>query len=91
MAVAVMFAPTSMSLSQYDECIKQLERAGAGAPPGRLYHVCQVVDGRPQVFDVWDSMESFERFGQTLMPIAERLGFDPGQPVSNEVHNVIKG
>ena len=91
MAIAVVFAPTSMSISQYDECIEQLEQAGAGSPPGRLYHVCHVIDGRPQVLDVWDSRESFERFGQTLMPIAERLGFDPGQPVVSEVRNVIKG
>jgi hypothetical protein len=91
MAVAVVFTPTTMSVSQYDECIRQLVQAGAGSPPGRLYHVCHVVDGRPRVLDVWDSRESFERFGQTLMPILERLGADPGQPAISEVHNVIMG
>jgi hypothetical protein len=41
------------------------------------------------VFDVWDSRESFERFGPTLVPILTDLGIDPGTPDTAEVHNVI--
>ena len=48
-------------------------------------------DGLIQVFDVWDSQESFEAFGATLMPIMTELGADPGQPMVSAVHNVIKG
>jgi hypothetical protein len=80
-----------MTTAQYDECIKQLEAAGAGAPPGRLYHVCFTVDGQLRVFDVWESTELFEQFGQTLMPILAGLGADSGTPVVTEIHNIIAG
>jgi hypothetical protein len=43
------------------------------------------------VFDVWDSQESFEAFGPTLLPIMGALGADPGQPNVSPVRNIIKG
>ena len=91
MALGIYFSPPSMTTAQYDECIKQLDAAGAGAPAGRLYHVSFTFDEKLHVFDVWDSMESFETFGQTLMPILASLGADPGQPAISEVHNIIQG
>ena len=91
MALGIYFSPPSMTPAQYDECIKQLDAAGASAPAGRLYHVGFAVGGNIHVFDVWDSMESFEQFGQTLMPILAGIGADPGQPSISEVHNIIQG
>jgi hypothetical protein len=91
MAVGYYFAPPAMSTAQYDEIIQQLEAAGAGAPTGRSYHVCFKVDGNLRVFDVWDSQELFDKFGQTLFPILQRVGVDPGTPTICEVHNIIKG
>jgi len=43
------------------------------------------------VFHVWDSQESFEAFGETLLPIMEALRADPGQPQLSPVHNIIEG
>ena len=43
------------------------------------------------VFDVWDSRQSFDRFGQTLMPVLKEIGVDPGEPQVMPIHNVIKG
>ena len=91
MAITVRFTPKSMSAAKYDECIKRLEQAGAGAPKGRLYHVCYGKMNDLRVFDVWDSSESFDEFGQTLMPILQELSIDPGEPEISEVHNVITG
>ena len=91
MAFAVSFSPVSMNTSKYDECIKQLEAAGAGAPAGRLYHACYGSPDNLQVFDVWDSMASFDAFGQTLMPVLQGLGIDPGTPAVQEIHNIITG
>ena len=34
MALGFIFAPSSMTAGQYDECIKKLEGAGAGRPAG---------------------------------------------------------
>lgn len=90
MAIAVVFTPPSMNFEQYDECIRRLEKAGAGQPSGRLYHACYKSGEQLQVFDVWDSMESFERFGQTLMPVLQQLGINPGQPAISEIHNIIE-
>ena len=43
------------------------------------------------MFDVWESQESFEAFGATLLPIMGDLGVDPGEPAVAPVHNTIQG
>jgi hypothetical protein len=91
MSIVIRFAPPAMTAAKYDECIKRLEEAGAGAPAGRLYHVCFGDKDQLRVSDIWDSRESFEQFGQTLMPILQDLGIDPGEPEIIEVHNIIEG
>ena len=78
-----------MTAQQYDECIKRLQKARAGHPPGRVYHACFGTNESVTVFDVWTSQAAFEKFGQTLMPILHQLGVDPGQPRVMEIHNVI--
>ena len=90
MALAFYFAPkTPMSARQYDECITRLRKAGADHPPGRVYHACFGSPENLAVFDVWTSQAAFEAFGQTLMPIMQQIGADPGQPSVMPVHNVI--
>lgn len=91
MALGMYFTPSGFTPALYDDAIKRLEEAGAGAPPGRQYHVALKTDGQIQVFDVWDSEESFQAFGATLVPILTDLGVDPGKPQVSPVHNVIKG
>jgi hypothetical protein len=80
-----------MTAPKYDACIRKLAAAGAGKPAGRLYHACFGPPEKLAVFDVWDSQASFDRSGQTLMPILAELGIDPGQPQVMPVHNVIEG
>ena len=91
MPIAIRFTPKSMSAAKYDEVISRLEQAGAGAPKGRLYHVCYGSASELNVVDVWDSSESFDAFGQTLMPILQEAGVDPGEPEIKEVHHTIVG
>jgi hypothetical protein len=91
MALCIYFPVQGMSADKYDEVIRRLEAAGAGAPPGRSYHVSFEMGGGLQVVDVWDSREAFDAFGQTLMPILSELGIDPGEPAIGEVHNIIVG
>jgi hypothetical protein len=91
MSLGFYFTPGSFTPTEYDEAIGRLEAAGAGAPAGRLYHVALETDGQIQVFDVWDSEESFAAFGETLVPIMAALGADPGQPMVSKVHNIIQG
>ena len=91
MALAFYFNPTGFTRDKYDEALKQLEAAGAGAPEGRTLHVAFETNGDIQVFDIWESQAAFEAFGATLLPIMAAVGADPGEPMVATVHNVIEG
>lgn len=91
MAIGIYFNPASMSAAQYDETIKRLEAAGAGKPAGRLYHASFGSRDKLQVFDIWESQEAFDTFGQTLMPILQEIGLDRGQPMVEPIHRLIPG
>jgi hypothetical protein len=91
MSFVLHFKPGGFPLTTYNEVIKRLDAAGAGSPKGRAYHVCYGDPNNVQVTDVWDNMEDFQAFGQTLVPIMQALGADPGQPEIREVQNVIVG
>jgi hypothetical protein len=91
MALGLYFTPAGFTPEIYDDTLRRLEAAGAGSPAGRLYHVALESEGLIQVFDVWESQESFEAFGATLLPIMADLGVDPGAPSIAPVHNVIEG
>ena len=91
MALAFYFNPTGFTRDKYDEALKQLEAAGAGAPEGRTLHVAFEADGNIQVFDIWESQAAFEAFGATMLPVMAAVGADPGEPMVATVHNVIEG
>jgi hypothetical protein len=90
MAIAIYFHPESISASQYGAAIERLDAAGAGSPPGRLHHSCFGPPDHVMVYDVWDSEESFQKFGRTLMPLLDEMGLDPGQPQIMPLHNMIQ-
>jgi len=91
MSFVLRFTPTGLTAAKYDEVIKQLDAAGAGAPKGRSYHVCFGDPNNLFVSDIWDNMEDFQAFGKTLLPIMQSMGLDAGQPVVLPVHNIIVG
>jgi hypothetical protein len=91
MPLGIYFAHGGFTPEKYQDAIGQLEAAGAGAPEGRTLHVALETDGHIDVFDIWESHESFEKFGATLMPILAALGVEPKEPMIANVHNVIKG
>ena len=89
MALGFYFALTGMTAEKYDECIKRLNKAGVQHPAGRTYHACFGTRDKLSVFDVWTSQAAFDKFGQTLMPILQQVGVDPGQPSVMQIHNEI--
>ena len=91
MSFVLTFTPSGMTAARYDECIAKLNAAGAGSPKGRSYHVCYGDPNSVQVTDVWESVEDFQAFGETLIPILQSLGVDPGQPTPQKVQNIIVG
>ena len=80
MAIAVYFHPKDLTMAKFEEAHARLLAAGAADPPGRIHHSCFGEDGSLMVYDVWDSPESFEAFGPTLMPILAEVGIDAGEP-----------
>ena len=91
MALIVHFTPKGMDDSKYAEVLRRLEAAGAGAPPGRLHHTCYGDKAALRVTDIYDTPQSFDAFGKTLVPILTALGIDVGRPDVIEVHNIIRG
>ncbi|WP_300603316.1 hypothetical protein [Trebonia sp.] len=91
MAISVYISPASATAAQYDEIIRRLDAAGAGKPAGRLYHACFGFGDKLQVFDIWESQQAFDKFGETMIPIVQEVGVDLGQPMVEPVHNLIQG
>jgi hypothetical protein len=91
MALGIYFVHQGFTPEKYENAIKKLEAAGAGAPKGRTYHVALESDGEIQVFDIWESQADFDEFGKTLVPILAELDVELKAPMVANVHNVIKG
>jgi hypothetical protein len=72
MSIAVYFHPKGMTLQQFEETHRRLAQAGAAEPEGRIHHSCFGEDGDLMVYDIWESPETFQAFGGTLMPILGR-------------------
>jgi hypothetical protein len=70
----------------------QLAERGMDRSPARLSHTCFEVGDKLEVIDVWESVEDFQAFGQTLVPILTSLGVTmPPPAISPVVHTVIAG
>ncbi len=87
MALGIYFVHEGFTPEKYDEAISRLEDAGAGSPKGRSSHFALESDGAIQVFDVWESQEDFDAFGETLVPILTDLGVVLGTPMVASVYN----
>jgi hypothetical protein len=76
MAYGLYFQPSGFTPDEYHKAIRQLDQAGAGfgSVPGRTFHCAMEVGGLIQEFDVWESMEQFQKFGETLMSHPEQAG-----------------
>ena len=88
MAVAAYFHPKNLTLDQFNEVHRRLEKAGAQPSPHRLHHSCFGEDGDLMVYEIWDSPESFQAFGEVLMPILAEVGIDPGEPAVMPIHRL---
>ncbi len=88
MAIAIYFNPASMDAQRYDETIRRLEQAGAGAPRGRTYHACFGSGDKLQVFDVWESQEAFDAFvRERLGPVLQKHGIGRPEISTYPLHN----
>jgi len=86
MAIVVFFDLPGESPEKYDQALA--EAPDPRSQPGRSHHVCFKTDAGWGVVDVWDSEESFAKFGETLGPILEKLGLQ-ADPKIHPVHNTM--
>lgn len=70
----VITLTTNLTKDQYDEVWSRVRAADADHPKGRRSHIAFEKDGVIRVVDVWDSMEDFQAFGQTIRPIIADVG-----------------
>jgi hypothetical protein len=78
-----------------DEYEQMREKLGVGdtPPAGGVFHAAAVgEDGKIQVFDVWDSREQAEAWGEKVMAVRTEAGFGDGPPSIEylEVHRIVQ-
>ncbi|HEX3824124.1 MAG TPA: hypothetical protein VHV79_06650 [Mycobacteriales bacterium] len=91
MATSFYLVHNGFTPDKYAATLAALEAAGAGAAKGRTLHLALESGGEIQVFDIWESQEDFEAFGQTLVPILTEQGVTLNPPMVAPVHNMIQG
>ncbi|HAM01009.1 MAG TPA: hypothetical protein DCQ30_02090 [Acidimicrobiaceae bacterium] len=96
MAIVAVFQGPTLTQDQYEASVKQLtggkrsrmEAASDWPVTGLLVHVAGEGPNGFRVVDVWESEESFQSFGDALMPILKELGIDV-QPEVYPAHAVV--
>ena len=89
--VMVQFNFPGMTAKQYDQCWDELRKAGHANPAGLLHHVGAQQGNNWAVVDVWESENAFNKFGETLVPILNKIGVSEVQPVITPVHYELAG
>lgn len=87
--ILVQFTFPNLGAEVYEGVIKDLNAAGHGNIPERLYHVTAPMGNGWQVTDVWESIEAFNKFGEIMVPILIKNGGTPVPPVVLPVYNII--
>lgn len=91
MAHAILFNVPGMTREIYDQTLGPIDEAGKAHTGSRSVHVAYETPEGLAVLDVWESMEAFEAFGETLMPILAEAGLnlDSVEPIICPVHNTV--
>lgn len=90
--IIVQFNIPGMTAQQYDQVWTELRNAGQAHPHGLHHHIGGQQGNNWLVVDVWESAEDFQKFGETLMPILQKIGVsNEAQPVITKLHNEYEG
>ena len=90
MAILIRYAPSGLTVSQYDQVSEQVRTTLQWPPDGLIAHVCFGSDGDLRVSEVWESREQLEAFQERLMPVLKEGGVDveSREPEVLDVHSV---
>jgi hypothetical protein len=86
------FVKTGITPDEYDQMREKLG-VGDTPPAGGVFHAAAVgEDGKIRVFEVWDSREQAEAWGEKVMAVRTEAGFGDGPPSIEylDVHNVVQ-
>ena len=89
--VMLQFSNPGMTAKQYDQVWDELRKAGQEHPSGLIHHVGAQQGNNWVVVDVWESIEHFNKFSETLMPILNKIGVAQVPPVITPVHFELSG
>jgi hypothetical protein len=96
-AVVVVFEGPTITQEKYEDAVRRLTGGKSrfesasdwpNGGEGLLMHAAGQGSSRFRVVDVWESEESFGRFGETLTPILQDLGVE-GRPEVYAAHTFI--
>jgi len=87
--ILVQFNFPDSDVKIYEGIVKDLEAAGLGNIPERLYHVSAQLEDGSHATDVWESLEAVNKIGENLMPLHIKNGGTPTEPTILPVHNII--
>ena len=85
--IAVYVKPETLTVEQYNKARKGLEGSGANMA-GRKHHSCFGEDGQLAVFEIWDSQQSYDAFGQVPDAYSPRGRIVPSSKDIMEVVNL---
>jgi hypothetical protein len=92
MAVAIEMNFKGATLEQYDQVLELMNLTPGGAtPPGAISHWVAATDDGLRVVDVWEDMETFDRYAQEKIgPFTKQAGFE-GEPeiTTYDVHSYL--
>ena len=95
MAILMIHDAPGGTREQYEEVARRLTGGGeltsvdSWPAEGILMHAAGPTDDGWRVVDVWESEEAFQRFGETIGPILQEVGF-PGGPQVYPLENFVK-
>jgi hypothetical protein len=86
MAFAMFFGPHGITRQDYESAVEGLRaKSGQWPPDGSQMHVAFEAEGQVVVFELWDSAEKAQAFGEMLMPFLAERGIHPAPPLAGEV------
>ncbi|MEU2024860.1 hypothetical protein ABZ565_22360 [Streptomyces sp. NPDC016469] len=88
MAIFMKASLPGMTTDQYEALNAELRALPGDTFAGCLAHVCVTTDAGIEVYDLWESQEAMDKFGATLMPVAEKQGLTQTgtPPAVSQVH-----
>jgi hypothetical protein len=92
MAIGVYFQPPGLTLEQFrlvdSKVGEYLQENNLDNPVGALHLSAFGDDGQLAVFNIWESEEAFQKFGEVLIPILAEAGIQSAEPQIVPIHRL---